>query len=371
MTLLLAMLLSLVSVQSQDPAVKQAYQLLLDNKEAQAIALLTPLAAKNPNAADVHEMLATAHAASAEKLEGDAANADRRRTHLEAAATHLKRTIELTHVNRAMNLDSLVEIYSPAGLNQSGPEEMYARRLVDDHPTITSGYAPLARVLAQSNRLKEAAAVLARARSTIEPDNQQFLATELMNQVKFLPLSATESARLLLDDAMRLADALIAASPKKGELVMFKSVVLETQANRLVTDATRRNAMIAESKQLWERGRQLNAAAHADDPPSPPPAPAIPPALEARHREGVELWDKVNRDQKMPATEARALLAQAGAAFDQVLKANPDYTDSLVFKSLVLRLEATRYEKDPERAKTLVAEADRLRNRAMEIMKRR
>lgn len=370
MTLIL-LLFSIGATQSHDAVLKQALQLLLDNKDAQAIALLDPLVAKNPNAADLHEMLATAHSASAEKLEGDATNAARRRTHLEAAATHFKRTIELTHVNVASNLGSLVEIYSPAGLNLPGPEETYARRLVDDHPTLTSGYAPLARVLAHSNRMTEAAAVLARARSTIEPDRQEFVATQLMEQVKLLPASATAAARLLLDEAMRIADALIAASPKKGEPVMFKSVVLETQANRVISDPARRTAMVAESKQLWERGRQLNAALHANDAPPLPPAPPVPPPIEARHREGVDLWDKVNRDPKMPANEARALLTQARAAFDEVLKANPEYMESLVFKSLVLRLEATRYEKDPERAKTLVAEADRLRDRAMEIQKRR
>jgi hypothetical protein len=53
-----------------------------------------------------------------------------------------------------------------------------------------------------------------------------------------------------------------------------------------------------------------------------------------------------------------------------VLKLKPDYLDAIVFKSLVLRLEATRYGKDPARAKALMAEADRLRDRAMELRKR-
>ena len=362
---------SLGTAQSHDAAVKQAFQLLLENKDAQAIALLDPLVAKHPNAADLHEMLATAHVTSAEKLAGEAAAAGRRRTHLEKAAVHLKRTIELTHVNRASNLDSLVEIYSPAGLNQSAAEETYARRLVDEHPTLTSGYAPLARVLAQSNRIAEAGAVLARMRTTIEIDRQEHVATRLMNEVRMLPAAATGATRLLLDEAMRIADALIAASPKDGEPVMFKSVVLETQANRLETNAARRAEMIAESKTLWERGRELNKALHANDPPPPPPAPAVPQAAEARHRAGVELWDKVNSNPKMSAAEARPLLAQAQTAFDDALKLHPDYMDALIFKSVVLRLEATRYEKDPERIKALTAEADRLRARATEIQKRR
>ena len=367
--LLLALWLG--TAQSHDAAVKQAFQLLLENKDAQAIALLDPLVAKHPNAADLHEMLATAHVASAEKLAGNAAAAARRRTHLEKAATHLERTIELTHVNRASNLDSLVEIYSPAGLNQPAAEETHARRLVDDHPTLTSGYAPLARLLANSNRMTEAGAVLAKMRTSIEVDRQEHVATRLMNEVKVLPASATRAARLLLDEAMRIADALIAASPTNGEPVMFKSVVVETQANRLETNAARRAEMIAESKTLWERGRELNKARHANDPPPPPPAPTVPPAAEARHRAGVELWDKVNSNSTMSAADARPLLAQAQTAFDDALKAYPEYVDALVFKSVVLRLEATRFEKDPGRIKALTAEADRLRARAMEIQKRR
>ena len=88
-----------------------------------------------------------------------------------------------------------------------------------------------------------------------------------------------------------------------------------------------------------------------------------------RHRAGVELWDRVNSNPKMPPAEARKLLSEAIAAFDAALKAHPDYMEALVFKSVVLRLDATRYEKDGNRAKEMIAEADRLRARAMDLQK--
>jgi hypothetical protein len=161
---------------------------------------------------------------------------------------------------------------------------------------------------------------------------------------------------------------------------MFKSTILDLQADRVERNPARQKALKAEGERLWAEGRRLNQTGRDDQPavpavplpPLPPPPPPPPPAdsVEAVQRFGVELWDLVNRDAQMPAADARARLAQAKVAFDQVLKLKPDYLDAIVFKSLVLRLEATRYEKDPARAKVLMAEADRLRDRAMELRKR-
>jgi hypothetical protein len=52
------------------------------------------------------------------------------------------------------------------------------------------------------------------------------------------------------------------------------------------------------------------------------------------------------------------------------LKLKPDYFEALVYKSLLLRLQAARVEQDPARAKALVAEADRLRQRAEALRKK-
>jgi hypothetical protein len=357
------------SAQANEAALKKALDLIIDNKGVQAIALLEPLVAKNPNAADVHDMLASAHAAAAEALEGDAGAVTRRRRHLEAAAVHLKRTIELTRVNIAANLDSLVDIYSPTGLNQPALAETYARRLVEEHPSLSSGYAPLARLLAESNRLDAARDVLTQARSAVAADSREFIATQLFEQVELLPQTAAPAAQLLLNEAMWITDALIAASPGEGKFVMFKSAILEKQANRVEQDPAQRASMLEESRRLWEKGRELNAARRANEPAAPPPPPTVPPAAEERHRAGVELWDRVNSNPKMPPAEARKLLSEAIAAFDAALKAHPDYMEALVFKSVVLRLDATRYEKDGNRAKEMIAEADRLRARAMDLQK--
>lgn len=357
------------SVPSQPDPIKAALDLIIDNKAEQAIALLEPLAVKNPDAADLREMLGSAHAAAAEALEADPGAARRRRMHLETAATHFRRTIELTHVNRASNLGSLVDIYSPNGLGHPMLEETYARRLVDDHPSLSSGYAPLARVLAAAGRLDAANEVLGRARTAVPAESQEQIGVQLLEQVTLLQQTDVPAARLLLNEAMRVADRLLAASPDDGRMAMFKSVVLENHANRVEQDPARRAQMLVESRRLWEQGRQANAARRASEPPLPPPAPAVPPAAERHYRSGVEAWDTVNSNPNMAAPEALKLLAQANAAFDAALKLHPKYVEALIFKALTLRLEATRYEKEPVRRQALLGEADRLRARGIELQK--
>ena len=50
----------------------------------------------------------------------------------------------------------------------------------------------------------------------------------------------------------------------------------------------------------------------------------------------------------------------------RALTLNPDYVDALVIKNILLRMQANLIS-SPARQKELIAEADRLRDRAMEL----
>jgi tetratricopeptide (TPR) repeat protein len=96
---------------------------------------------------------------------------------------------------------------------------------------------------------------------------------------------------------------------------------------------------------------------------------AIPMTPERRQAMGAELHDIVFRNARLPADTTKTLVAEGIARLDEALKLKPDFIEALVYKSLVLRLQAERVEKDPARAKALVAEADKLRARAEALRK--
>ena len=97
---------------------------------------------------------------------------------------------------------------------------------------------------------------------------------------------------------------------------------------------------------------------------------AIPVTPEGRQMMGGELHDLVSRNKNLPLETARTLVAEAVARLDEALKLKPDYMEALTYKSLMLRLQAERVEKDPARVKALIAEADRLRQRAEALRKK-
>lgn len=98
---------------------------------------------------------------------------------------------------------------------------------------------------------------------------------------------------------------------------------------------------------------------------------AVPARPDARYVLGAFLWEVVNRTPDMPRDAARRILADASAALDDAIKLKPEYVEALMYKSLVVRLQATRVEQDAARRKALLAEADRLAERAKALMIRK
>jgi TonB family protein len=78
--------------------------------------------------------------------------------------------------------------------------------------------------------------------------------------------------------------------------------------------------------------------------------------------------EKVNKDQRLPESQRWTYILQGIAAEDRALAVKPDYMEAMVYKNILLR-EQSRLESDPAQQKMLLAEADRLRARAMELQK--
>jgi TonB family protein len=98
-------------------------------------------------------------------------------------------------------------------------------------------------------------------------------------------------------------------------------------------------------------------------------------ALDPSNPQGHQLvavfyFEKAQKDRRLMPIE-RLNYIQAGiAATDRALTYQPDYMEALTYKSILLRLQAG-IEPDSAKKQQLIAEADVLRNRALEISKAR
>jgi tetratricopeptide (TPR) repeat protein len=81
-------------------------------------------------------------------------------------------------------------------------------------------------------------------------------------------------------------------------------------------------------------------------------------------------WDKAYRDATLKEPQKREYLQKGIEAVDQAIKIKPDYMEALVYKGLLLRLEAN-LEKDAKKQAELMKEANALRDRAEELRKKK
>jgi tetratricopeptide (TPR) repeat protein len=81
-------------------------------------------------------------------------------------------------------------------------------------------------------------------------------------------------------------------------------------------------------------------------------------------------WDKAYRDFRLPEPEKKKYVEAGVAAVDKAIALRNDYMEALVYKNLLLRLQAN-LEKNPARQQALLKEADQLRDRAQELRKQK
>ena len=97
--------------------------------------------------------------------------------------------------------------------------------------------------------------------------------------------------------------------------------------------------------------------------------------LEPNNPQGYQLlatyyWEKVYKDHRLSPADKKEYLAKGIEAADKALALNPEYAEALSFKNLLLRLQGNE-EKDMARRAALYKQADELRNRAMELNKKK
>jgi hypothetical protein len=89
---------------------------------------------------------------------------------------------------------------------------------------------------------------------------------------------------------------------------------------------------------------------------------------EAYYTIAQYFWDKTFRDFRLKEADKRDYIARGIAAADKAISIKKDYLEAIVYKGLLLRLEAN-LEKDRKKQEALLKEADALRDRAKALQK--
>lgn len=110
----------------------------------------------------------------------------------------------------------------------------------------------------------------------------------------------------------------------------------------------------------FDKTMQVLETAEALDPTDPASAQIV----------ATYYWEKAYKDHRLLPAEQLQYVMNGIAATDRALALNPDYTEALTYKNLLLRLRAN-LETDPFQKQQLIAEADALRTRAIELNKGR
>src|SRR3954464_1340820 len=91
---------------------------------------------------------------------------------------------------------------------------------------------------------------------------------------------------------------------------------------------------------------------------------------EGYHRVAVFYWDKTRGDFRLNPATKRDYIQKGLAMEDKALSLNPDYMEAMTYKNILLRLQAN-IEKDPQKQKQLIEEADKLRKRVIDAQQRK
>jgi predicted Zn-dependent protease len=81
-------------------------------------------------------------------------------------------------------------------------------------------------------------------------------------------------------------------------------------------------------------------------------------------------WDKANKDSRLRDAEKKDYVLKGIAAVDRALQIKPDYAEGMVYKGLLLRLQAN-LEKDAAKQQALIKEAVLLHDKAEDIRKKK
>ena len=91
---------------------------------------------------------------------------------------------------------------------------------------------------------------------------------------------------------------------------------------------------------------------------------------EAFHTIAVYYWDEAYRDFRLKENQKKEFIQKGLDAIDHAIQLKPDYMEAIVYKGLLLRLEANM-EKDPKKQQELLKEANALHDKAEELRKKK
>jgi tetratricopeptide (TPR) repeat protein len=97
--------------------------------------------------------------------------------------------------------------------------------------------------------------------------------------------------------------------------------------------------------------------------------------LQPENPQGYQLvavfyWEKAYKDKRLSPAQQKDYIAKGIENTDKALKLNGDYIDALTYKNILLRMQAN-LETDVKKRQPLLDEADRLRNKAQELTKKK
>ena len=207
---------------------------------------------------------------------------------------------------RTLSYQYLLASYGPEKLNDPSQAEPIVREMIEMDPKDPSNYFALAKLYEDAGNFEQAEAALMKARDAAPND----------------PATYMRLAAFYNDQAKACEDADCRAA-------QFDKTI----------EALRQRA--------------------AQDPDNP----------EAYYTIATYFWDKTFRDHTLNDRQKREYIEQGIEATDKAIEIKDDYTEAIVYKGLLLRLQAN-LEKNRERQLALLKEADALRDRAMELRKR-
>jgi TonB family protein len=113
-------------------------------------------------------------------------------------------------------------------------------------------------------------------------------------------------------------------------------------------------------------GASEPAASAPQAQPQKPPRDPLSPATY--HRQALEYWEKAYKDLSLTPDARLEVVKKGIASEDRALELNPDYVEALVYKNILLRMQADLTVDSTEQAR-LIEEANLLRDRAMALRK--
>ena len=91
---------------------------------------------------------------------------------------------------------------------------------------------------------------------------------------------------------------------------------------------------------------------------------------EGWHRVATYYWDKARKDYRLSTAQQKDYIMKGLAMEDKALGLNPEYMEAMTYKNILLRMQANT-EKDPAKQKELINKADELRNKVLDMQKRK